>query len=981
MDPQRQQYVPLPPPPTVAQNPQSHLMSSLPPPPPRHPPTQTQGVVLPPPPGPPPNAPYGVPKYQNPQLQQQNVMAWQPSWRQPVQAFPPPPPLAPTTQAQPQHLAYSRPPAPPSIPPPPPRDGQPLTSATYVPGGDSFGPGVGIPGLFDTYPRTHENYGHSTSSDKPRPYQPYEHANLDYPSHNKRDGYIPVTPSSRSGATLGPHDNTHELTSPGLQVNTNQANDLSKSPSHRHNNSSASLGGMSPNDAAVQWPLERVLLWLAKNGFSGDWQETFKALEIQGANFIELGYGSNGRGNFGMMHKVVYPQLVKECERSGMGWDQGREREEGKRMRKLIRQIHDGSHDPGVSTPKHQQEPLSALGGISDRGLDHSPRLAPEPFMAPHSAVESSPGLKVPQPGHNPRANSQMRSVTMPTPSNNEVSSSLDPHSSEATTWLRADYRNLLPTTGSEHRRQSPSTSSDNGHFPPFSTRPHEDSPKSGSPATQHASLAPQGPSSYTSDLSMRYDHSRGNSADSTRGQPSVSRYYERRQGDNSRPSPQELHGRPWNSGDMHSKEQNRLLKIFKKRPKASDSNHPSPEDQNLESPTSPVFMRPLGTPYKLGYNASDMSLGERPKSGSISDNERQPALPKPVQKSKKWIFATLDGWNYRLVDITDMDSVETLRHAICQNLGVSDWTGAQIFITEPGQTDHEEPLNDTMLTVNQRKKSDSLGSLKFFVRPAPVNPGTMNSPHFAGLGVSFPEKVAASPTTGPHQVQRKPLDEEALNRISPHHQLRPSSPRAQQSRGHSRPPTRDVSQPHLSPDKGGPEAGNTLDPEKAALLARQEEYNREVERKQKAYHISKVPPLTHPRKDAAYGEVGYRREGVIDFDSPRISPYEDKKGESLVPLRKPPSAPQESNTLTKVNSLRRTDSDRPHVQQAHPTQNHHGLGAALANMGRMTSAIGTPMPSNSEGGGTSSNKGTPGKFSMLPSSPPCFSFLPKTQF
>ena len=664
-----------------------------------------------------------------------------------------------------------------------------------------------------------------------------------------------------------------------------------------------------------------------------------------------------------MMHKVVYPQLVKECERSGMGWDQGRERDEGKRMRKLIRQIHDGSHDPGVSTPKHQQEPLSALGGISDRGLDHSPRLAPEPFMAPHSAVESSPGLKVPQPGHNPRANSQMRSVTMPTPSNHEVGSSLDPHSSEATTWLRADYRNLLPTTGSEHRRQSPSTSSDNGHFPPFSTRPHEDSPKSGSPAAQHATLAPQGPSSSTSDLSVRYDHSRGNSADSmTRGQSSVARYYERRQGDNSRPSPQEPHARPWNSGDIYTKEQNRLLKIFKKRPKAGDSSHPSPEDQNLESPTSPVFMRPNGTPYRLGFNASDMSLGEHPKSGSISDNERQPAQPKPAQKGKKWIFATLDGWNYRLVDITDMDSVETLRHAICQNLGVSDWTGAQIFITEPGQIEHEEPLNDTMLTVNQRTKSDSLGSLKFYVRPAPVNLGTMNSPHFTGLGVSFPEKVAASPTTGPHQVQRKPLDEEALSRISPHHQLRPTSPRAQQqSRGPSRPPTRDAPQPHLPPEKGGPEAGNPLDPEKAALLARQEEYNREVERKQKAYHISKVPPPTHTRKDAAYGDTGYRREGVIDFDSPRISPYEDKKGESLVPLRKPPSAPQESNTLTKVNSLRRKDGDRPRIQQAPPTQSH-GLGAALANMGRMTSAIGTPMPSNSEGG-NSSSKGTPGFF------------------
>jgi hypothetical protein len=35
--------------------------------------------------------------------------------------------------------------------------------------------------------------------------------------------------------------------------------------------------------SAIQWPLDRVLIWLAKNGFSNDWQETFKSLELEGA--------------------------------------------------------------------------------------------------------------------------------------------------------------------------------------------------------------------------------------------------------------------------------------------------------------------------------------------------------------------------------------------------------------------------------------------------------------------------------------------------------------------------------------------------------------------------------------------------------------------------------------------------------------------------------------------------------------------------
>lgn len=46
-----------------------------------------------------------------------------------------------------------------------------------------------------------------------------------------------------------------------------------------------------------------------------------------------------------MMHQQVYPSLARECTRSGTGWDQAREREEGKRMRRLIRGIVSGAHD------------------------------------------------------------------------------------------------------------------------------------------------------------------------------------------------------------------------------------------------------------------------------------------------------------------------------------------------------------------------------------------------------------------------------------------------------------------------------------------------------------------------------------------------------------------------------------------------------------------------------------------------------------
>ncbi|EAW09685.1 putative MAP kinase kinase kinase (Bck1) [Aspergillus clavatus NRRL 1] len=943
MDSQRQQaYIPGPPP-SATQPSQPHMIP-LPPPPPRHPQAQPQ-VMPPPPPGPPPGAGYGTSKLANPQLQHQNNMGWQHNWaRQALpQGFlppPPPPPMVPANQTFGRQPTLSVPPS----------DGQPITSATYVPGGNTFGPGVGIPSLFDAHPRSaYETYSTMAATDRQRAAVNQLYDNPGEVPAYKRDGNIPPTPSTRTLPTpLTSHANVQDTVAPAVpastvqnpQAQTSHAAELTKSPSHRHNNNNTLLGGMSASEAALQWPLDRVLLWLAKNGFSKDWQETFKTLQIEGADFLDIGHGANGRGNLNKMHNEVYPQLSKDCEASGTGWDPVREREEGKRMRRLIRQIHDdGSHEAAAPISKRRESQAPSEGHP-----EASPKIPHEPQSAgPNTGtVENSPNLKAPQLAQPHRNSMQMRSVTLPIP--NTYDNGLTDFGLNDSTGFRSDYsRTVLAGLGVDHRRQSPSMSSDNGNFPvPF--RPYEDSPKSGSPATQHATLHQGLSSSSAGDLSVKYEHSRGNSSDSAMGR----RYYESRKAQETvRPSPQETYNRQWSgeNSSSYSKEHKGLFNFLKKRTKAGDSNHPSPEEQYLESPTSPVHQRQNGPhlPYaKPNFNASDMSLGERPSSASMSDQERLATRGKPVQKGKKWIFVTLDGWNYRLVDITDMDSVETLRAAICNYLGISDWTGAQIFLTEPGQTEHEEPLSDTMLALCRRTKSDSIGTLKLFVRGTHFQPAPNSSATFAGLGVSLPEKHAASPT---HHVHRKPLDDEALSRISPNAQNIPASPQLVTRQPQLKPSvanlsTRDLSQTTgTSPIEGDSNVGITPDLDKADLLARHEEHKREVERKQKAYLSSKGPP--QPRNDT-YGETGYRRAGVIDFDERRISPYEDKKPDTLVPLRKPPSAPQESYTLTRINSLRKKD-ERP---RAPPAVQTHGLGAMLASVGRMTSAIGTPAPS-----------------------------------
>ena len=171
-------------------------------------------------------------------------------------------------------------------------------SATYIPRqGDTFGEGVGIPRLGLADDDTH-GWGTYLDSATATP--------LDEISG--RDRLYAAAMAQRGSSTA----------------------------------TNATISSSVPPEVAVQWPLHKVLAWLQANNFSKDWQETFKYLNIQGAQFLDLGSSHGGRGNFGMMHQQVYPRLAIQCQNSGSRWDQPKEREEGKRMRRLIRSIVTG---------------------------------------------------------------------------------------------------------------------------------------------------------------------------------------------------------------------------------------------------------------------------------------------------------------------------------------------------------------------------------------------------------------------------------------------------------------------------------------------------------------------------------------------------------------------------------------------------------------------------------------------------------------
>src|SRR3569833_2528982 len=223
------------------------------------------------------------------------------------------------------------------LPPPPPPPNEQM-SATYIPQGDTYGEGVGIPGLggiddiaaYSAATTQRSLWGQTNDSNSTQLTTPLDDASI-------RDRAYAAAKSSNN--------------------NNNRA------PSTASTANAIALSSIPP-ELVAQWPIDKVLLWLQVNNFSKDWQETFKSLGLQHAQFLGLGFGHGGRGNFGMMHQQVYPRLARECINSGTGWDQQGQREEGKRMRRLVRNIVEPyrTTDPAKLSTSHSRKE-SVSGG------------------------------------------------------------------------------------------------------------------------------------------------------------------------------------------------------------------------------------------------------------------------------------------------------------------------------------------------------------------------------------------------------------------------------------------------------------------------------------------------------------------------------------------------------------------------------------------------------------------------------------------
>lgn len=423
------------------------------------------------------------------------------------------------------------------------------------------------------------------------------------------------------------------------------------------------------------------------------------------------------------------------------------------------------------------------------------------------------------------------------------------------------------------------------------------------------------------------------------------------------RPTPLEIAGGDRSAGSSEPPSSAKDSKSFlsflsRKKKQREDGALHSPDD--LESPTSPGLHF---KPHSLGSrgNPSETSLDVRPASslGPHDTNDVDGPIVRQSRAGRTFILATMDGWNYRMCDITDGESPAELRQIICANLGLMDAGHTQMYLTELGKFEHDEPLDDQKLLAQKRVKGDSVGSLKFFVRP--VGYMSHDEAHAASLDMTLgvPTDEGQDRTNG------------SRNRSSS------SPPSARQNAGI------------------GDRLGDT------SLNHEANQYRVEMERKQKEYLAKRKQAAAirdgQPSPDSANGFSIAGRS--VDFDQPRQSPYEEKKPEQLFPARKPPAPPSDpSATLIKANSLSKrgglyqqrssTGFDGyglrrpPTLSEESPQEMSEkkskkpaspgvgGIGAALATMGRGLGAIGqsTAAGRQQPGATQSSNNPVPGE-------------------
>ncbi|KAJ4329785.1 mitogen-activated protein kinase kinase kinase, partial [Ascochyta clinopodiicola] len=615
-----------------------------------------------------------------------------------------------------------------------------------------------------------------------------------------------------------------------------------------------------------------------------------------------------------MMHQVIFPQLAKQTTASGTGWDQNRERDEGRKLRRLVRHIVETGSSGPARVPNRTDTAMTVPSAGTDGGVEHSPFLAnPMPFGSTPTTAgngEDSPGrttlLHSPSASAPPRRiSTQQRNFTVPT---------LGPPPDYADGPGRSAFsKDVLRDLDPIPKRHSPNVS---GDFAPSAFGSHRQASPQQSPALSSARLAANGgqlSAGIAANGQRYYSHARGNSSESnlstfatTGSGPPTGRSFAEGRSDSRNENKRNGYeaARPGTGFSRYDTAEPLSAKDHHKgffgkimgRDRKKQESHPSPDDTSLDSPTSPASHRhhPSGSVFgKSGMNSSETSLNERPPSRRSAQTDAESRLSGrtriSMREERRYAFVTPDGWNYRLIDITNVDSAAALRQLCCEELsaGLSQMPGVELFMTTPGQYEHEDALSDANLLKARSQFGNKFGELKIFVRI----PQEGASAASTGLGVSM-----AHPTGR--------ADEPTYNRLDTNSQA--GSPGGLKSGESTLVPAQAAALRKLTDkEEMAPDAGSgrlnvgarPTEPSWAAgddhseqerrrmLEIAAEEHRKETKRKQEEYLKGRMQRLKGNSPDplsaslSASGEsLGFRSAGIIDFDEPRNSPYEELK-------------------------------------------------------------------------------------------------------
>lgn len=764
------------------------------------------------------------------------------------------------------------------------------------------------------------------------------------------NSFPPPTPTGRKNLIL-PAKEIEQHTSPAVEQNR---------PVHWAvaSNAESNSSDVPSSPKSSKWTPERVQAFLASQSFSREWQAAFQHLNVSGSQFLDIGR-SGGQRNIAFLPHSVLPQVARECTANGMVWDQAKEREEGRRLRRLVRDIiKTGVSGVPQTAPSTSSADLALRANGSAKTGDTSPSVVRDVTAfgsTPTTAGggDDSPGRAMPaQMAAQVRANGGHRSIaTEPYDHRNYLASTNDPNRHQSPNGSGGDV------SASSKYQRSPQQSPGLVNSRPLSTsNGHNRFPSGG-----HY----RGPSTDTQGGRSSAGLTSGN--DSPYGRPPTDEYPGRSAQDGSRPPPADSSGRRQSSRDPQpsSAKEPRGLWAKLRRGKRDDA-HPSPEE---EFPPSPHAHRyPYNDPQKDA--SSDVSLNDVSsqfkKHASVDSTDSIPADIRGRHKSrdgdKKYIFVTPDGWNYRLMDITDVESADQLRTVICYNLGISaDGPGISVYMTTPGREEHEEELTDHMLMSARMQMADPTGSLKLFVRSPGNTPDPLES---AGMGLAPAQPQRSSPSG-------KSYDDATIEALRNAGMLDSARYRTK----HEGKQSEDVAKMQESMLQQDFQS-LPYDQQQVLLEARAEQHRKDTERKRLDYQAHRRSQLVDNGKGGK----------IYDFDSPRTAPtydtgkyhrpessgsvdFERRTDVNFQPMRKAPPVPEPTNTLVKANSLTKKaigtriswpKKDEPWKRKSGDSipeedgmkSSNRGIGAALAGAGKAAGAFGQPnsAPATSSG-------------------------------